>query len=144
MKLKVLKDNDLKKTIGIIRQYFSPKKECLMAFLLGSQTTGKTYKESDVDIAVFFTKEPSLEDSHQLWGELEDLLKKEVDFIILNSAPATIAWEALRGIPIIIRDRAFYTEYMLDISKEAEDFREFIFDLWHWRELVRSEREGKI
>jgi hypothetical protein len=112
-----------------------------MAFLLGSQATGKISRSSDIDIAVYFLIEPDLEEIHRLWGGLEDLLKKEVDFIVLNKAPAIIAWEALKGIPIIIRDQAFYTEYMLEISREAEDFREFIFDLWCWRELIRSERE---
>nr|WP_244262376.1 hypothetical protein [Thermoanaerobacter wiegelii] len=34
---------------------------------------------------------------YNLWNELEDLLKRDVDLVVLNIANATVAWEALRG-----------------------------------------------
>ncbi|EGD50225.1 DNA polymerase beta domain protein region [Thermoanaerobacter ethanolicus JW 200] len=67
-----------------------------MAFLFGSVAKGKATKESDIDIAVYL-KEYDEKFVYGLWNELEDLLKRDVDLIVLNIANATVAWEALRG-----------------------------------------------
>jgi len=56
----------------------------------------------------------------------------------MNEARETIAWEALRGIPLKIKDKKFYYEYMLKISREAEDFADFVIDFYRWREKVKN------
>lgn len=76
-----------------------------------------------------------------MWNELEDLLKRDVDLVVLNIANATVAWEALRGKKIIINDHSFYINYMLEVSREAEDFREVIRDIYRYRQ-ERREKSG--
>ncbi|WP_341853107.1 nucleotidyltransferase domain-containing protein [Thermoanaerobacter wiegelii] len=56
----------------------------------------KATKESDIDIAVYL-KGYDEKFVYNLWNELEDLLKRDVDLVVLNIANATVAWEALRG-----------------------------------------------
>lgn len=123
-----------------LREFFPTRQNVMMAFLFGSQVTGKTFAESDVDIAVYYFHDPSPQEIYRLWGNLEDCLKKGVDLVVLNTASVTLAWEAIRGVPLLLRDDEFYLEYMLQVSNEAEDFQEFLFDLWRWREEVRAER----
>lgn len=116
-----------------LTKLFESDENCLMAYLFGSRSKGKSNKESDVDIAVFL-KNFSRSATTDLWNRLEDLLKKNVDLIILNNARATIAWEAIRGKKLLVRDRNLYIEFMLDVSQEAEDFRDFVEEIYQYRE----------
>jgi len=122
-----------------LKEYFDGKKEISMAFLFGSAATGREISESDVDVAVWFEKEYSLKEVDELQGGIEDLLHKNVDLIVLNTARPTVAWAALRGKPLLIRNYKLYLSKMLDFSMEAEDFRGFLFDLWALRRKLRGD-----
>jgi predicted nucleotidyltransferase len=115
---------------------FESDENCLMAYLFGSHSKGKANKESDIDIAVYL-KDFSNSTTTDLWNRLEDLLKKNVDLIILNNARATIAWEAICGKKLLVRDQNLYIEFMLDVSQEAEDFRDFVEEIYQYREKQR-------
>lgn len=109
-----------------------------MAFLFGSRARQKTRRGSDVDVAVYWEGAPGRREEEALWAALEKAAGTDVDLIRLNDCPPTLAAEALRGIPLVIRDERFYLEYMLETTREAEDFREFVFDLWRWRKRVKG------
>ena len=126
----------------ILRELFRSRQNVLLAFLFVSQVTGKTFAESDIDIAAYFFSDPSPKEIYRLWGELEDCLKTGVDLVVLNTASATLAWEAIRGVHLLLRDDRFYLEYMLRVSSEAEDFQEFLFDLWQWKEEVKAAEQS--
>ncbi|AAM25646.1 type VII toxin-antitoxin system MntA family adenylyltransferase antitoxin [Caldanaerobacter subterraneus] len=120
-----------------LKEFFRNKDNIVMAFLFGSVAKWKATKESDIDIAVYL-KEYDEGFVYNLWNELEDLLKRDVDLVVLNIANATVAWEALRGKKIIINDHSFYINYMLEVSREAEDFREVIRDIYRYRQERRE------
>ncbi len=67
-------------------------------------------------------------------------MRKDVDLIILNTAPPLIAQAALKGKPIVIKEQALYLNYLLQTTGEAEDFSLFLQDLWQWREYIKAER----
>jgi predicted nucleotidyltransferase len=113
-----------------------------MAFLFGSHSTGNTRQSSDVDIAAFFQKPYNFTSIQEIWGRLETITKAEVDLVVLNTAPPTICWNALRGTVLTIKDYRFYLEFMLDCSREAEDYQAFVFDLWRLRRQLREEQHG--
>lgn len=123
--------------LEILKEFFKNKENIVMAFLFGSVAKGKATKESDIDIAVYL-KEYEEKFVYGLWNELEDLLKRDVDLIVLNIANATVAWEALRGKKIIINDHDFYINYMLEVSMEAEDFRKTVLDIYRYRQERRE------
>ncbi|MGI1691783.1 type VII toxin-antitoxin system MntA family adenylyltransferase antitoxin [Thermoanaerobacter uzonensis] len=123
--------------LGTLKEFFKNKENIVMAFLFGSVAKGKATKESDIDIAVYL-KEYDEKFVYGLWNELEDLLKRDVDLIVLNIANATVAWEALRGKKIIINDHDFYINYMLEVSMEAEDFRKTVLDIYRYRQERRE------
>jgi len=102
-----------------------------MAFLFGSWARGRQRPDSDLDVAVLV--EPGTTDAGSLWGQLERLVDRDVDLVILNDASPLLAWEALQGERLLVRDRGEFLDYMLRVSDEAEDFREFVLSLWHER-----------
>lgn len=120
-----------------LKSYFAAKPDVTMAFLFGSRAKGRDIGESDVDVAVWLA-EPSFATARRIWGELEDLLKRDVDLVVLNDAAAATAWEAIRGTRLVVRDEQLFIDRMLEVSAEAEDFAEWVEDFWRWRRLLRK------
>lgn len=132
--------------IKILKEYFEGRDDILMAFLFGSYARAIPHRESDVDIAVYFRPKSGCleweefdikyEAEDEIWLDVERLLKRNVDLIILNRARSTIAQSAINGIPIIIKDRGLYLDFMLRITSEAEDFRETLEDYWRIKQAI--------
>ena len=118
-----------------------------MAFLFGSAVEGSLTAESDIDIGVYFIpKGRSLDyenssarypEEHGIWLDIERILHREIDFVVLNRAPATIADSALRGVPIVIKHEGLYLDFLLRITRDAEDFRDFIEDYWRLKQEAK-------
>jgi len=119
-----------------LEEYFSTRKDVAFAFLYGSQAKANATKLSDIDVAVYFypkarhpieyEEEVFYDSEDEIWGELEKILTREVELLVLNRAPAHIAATAIRGIPVVIHDRGCYIDFLEVITHVAEDFREFI------------------
>jgi predicted nucleotidyltransferase len=124
----------------LLKIYFQSTETVLFAFLFGSQASGKIYQESDVDVAVYLKEGYSLSTVKKIWTDIEAIVKKDIDLIILNTAPPLIAHAALRGKPIVIKEQALFLNYLLQTSGEAEDFSLFLQDMWQWREKIKAER----
>jgi len=115
-----------------------------MAFLFGSWAKSQEGVESDVDIAVYFKPKTNVlewqdpdsyyETEKQIWADIESIVEIEVDLLILNRAHATVADMALRGVPIVIKDRNLYMNFFLRITSEAIDFREWVDGYWRLKE----------
>lgn len=123
-----------------LRHYLSQKEGVELAFLFGSAARGRMLSESDVDIAIWLEDPQNQEEIYRLWGEMEHLLRREVDLVLLNWVSPTIAWAALRGHPLLIRNHRLYLDLLLEVSQEAEDFQDFVIDLWQWRERIQGDR----
>lgn len=138
--------NKLDQMLKKLKDYFEKRDDVLMAFLFGSYGKSMPHIESDIDIAVYFrTKSNRLEweefdinyeGEDEIWLDLEKLLKRNVDFIVINRARSSIANSAINGIPIIIKDRGLYLDFMLRITTEAEDFRETVEDYWRIKQAI--------
>lgn len=73
-----------------------------LAYLFGSQASGRANSESDVDIAVLLdpalSSDARFAERLELIGELCRLLKTDkVDLTVLNEAPPLLAFEVLRN-----------------------------------------------
>jgi uncharacterized protein (DUF2344 family) len=55
---------------------------------------------------------------------------------VLNRARSCIANSAINGIPIVIKDRGLYLDFMLRVTTEAEDFRETVEDYWRIKQAI--------
>ena len=134
--------------IKSLKRYFGKREDVLMAFLFGSGARNALTLDSDLDIAVYFTpkgRRVEFEDpdahyrqEHDLWLDLERILKREVELLVLNRAGATVSDSALRGVPIKIKDRGLYLDFILRVTREAEDFRNFIEEYWRLKEKAKE------
>lgn len=139
-----------------LREYFENRDDTLMAFLFGSQTKETHSKISDWDIACYFTplsntieweKDRSYPEESKIWNDLTKILETDnVDFIVLNRVPANIAASAIKGIPIVIKDRGLYLEFMLIITREADDYRQTAREYTevYWRSSSLSEEDRDV
>lgn len=122
-----------------LTNYFKMRNDILASFLFGSVARGKASNDSDIDIAIWL-KDEGRRLEFKIWQDIEDILKKDVDLVILNRAPAILSWSIIRkGKPFIIKDRGRYMDILFDISNEAEDFIEFNLDALR-RKGVRKRR----
>jgi len=123
-----------------IKDYLLKREDISMAFVFGSEASRSAGSESDLDIAVYFkptrgeiewesqTRYPG---EDRIWLDIEKLAGKDVDLLILNRAASTIADTVLReGKPLFIRDEKIYLDFLLRVSLEAEDYRDFVEDFY--------------
>ncbi len=104
--------------------------------MYGSEAKGGANRLSDVDIAVYFYPlerhpiefgtEVFYDGENEIWGDLQKLLKKEVELLVLNRVSASVAASSIRGIPLSIKDWGLYLDFMEVITDVAEDFIELI------------------
>jgi predicted nucleotidyltransferase len=121
--------------IKLLRDYFEKRKDVAFAFLFGSYATGKANKLSDIDIAVYFypkkrhpveyEEDVFYKGEDEIWSDIEGLLKKDVELLVLNRVSSTISASAIRGIPLAINDWGLYLDFMEVVTHEAEDFMNF-------------------
>lgn len=81
--------------------FFEGRPEVVFAYLFGSLARGSAGRLSDVDIAIFIdplcTSQPgAFGYRSDLSAELQSLLEREVDLIILNDAATTLKYRVLR------------------------------------------------
>ena len=115
-----------------LRDYFSKRSDVAFSFLFGSYARGTTHKHSDVDIAVYFypgirypvpyEEEIYYDGEDEIWADLDQILAREVELLVLNRASAVVCASAVRGIPLVVKDWNLYFDFMEVISQEAEDF----------------------
>jgi uncharacterized protein len=115
-----------------LKDYFNAREDVLFALLFGSAVRGAIREEGDVDIAVYFKPEREMEwEVNRRYGaedriglDMERLLHKEIDLIVLNRAKAVLADEIVRkGKPIVIKDRGVFLDFFCLITDEAEYVR---------------------
>ncbi|HVR41761.1 MAG TPA: nucleotidyltransferase domain-containing protein [Thermoanaerobaculia bacterium] len=89
-----------------LREFFARDPHGAVAvYLFGSVGRMEARADSDVDVGVLFEKiPPSTLDSmpFQLDGELEELLRTEVDVVSLNTASADLRYRVIRDGRIVL------------------------------------------
>lgn len=119
-----------------------------MSFIFGSFIKGREHEGSDIDIAIYLKPEQNMleieepvfyKSEDEIWGDLERILKREVDLVILNRSPVNICDVAVReGLPIVIRDRKTFLRYMVAVSDLAVEYRDFVEDYWKRKDAYTS------
>lgn len=145
-----------RKKISLLKKYFSQRADVVMAFVFGSRIKKRTTKISDWDIAVYFKPDSPVTEwenerdypqEDKLWADLIEILNTDnVDLIVLNRAPASIAASAIEGLPLVVKNREIYLEFMLIITQEAEDYRQTTkeYAQVYWRSQSLTEEDKHI
>lgn len=107
-----------------LKSFFSERKEINTAIVFGSFAKGRMHADSDIDIAILLRRKiPDVFD-HQakLSIDLEHLMGREVDVIILNTASPHLAFRATREGKIIYqRDQRIWSQFIVRNLRENED-----------------------
>jgi len=109
-----------------IKNYFKSRAEVSAVYLFGSAAAGTETTASDIDIAILLKRgiNPYKPDIQlKIMSDLELLLKKRVDVVLLNSADPILERQ-IRKHSIILIDKApdFRIAYETDARKKYFDF----------------------
>ncbi len=138
------KESDTNK-IKQLTEYFKNCDDVVMAFLFGSRSNNRAHQGSDWDIAVYFKpldgrveieKDRDYPQEKRVRGDCVDILNVDnIDVVVLNRISAMLADTAIRGIPLVIKDRRLWLEFMLKVTSQAIDFRRLAKDYTeiYWR-----------
>lgn len=113
-----------------VRAVFGRSSGVVTAYLFGSHGRGEATPGSDVDVAVLFEKAPAgtLGDSaHELAGELERELGREVDLVVLNHAAPDLTHRVLRdGVLVCENDRSARIAFEIHARNQYFDLVPFL------------------
>ena len=112
---------------GLVK-YLSTQPDVVAAYLFGSLAEERAASRSDVDIAILFAdaSDPLAVGDRQLqlMGELERFTDREVDVVIMNTAPPILQHQVLRhGRLLYERDRRVRVEFEVRAGKIYADLK---------------------
>ena len=113
--------------------------------LFGSQVSDRTHLESDVDVAVWWTRPLASEQHNQLWMELSGAFQAEVDLAVLNHAEPLLLYQVARqGKPLYEDQRWAWEEFKGYAFRYYEDTQKFRDDLARYlkREILGTHYVG--
>ena len=124
----------VEKTSQELPFFFEEEKPIVVAYLFGSMAKGTAGRLSDVDIAILMSRDhrPTLDYHLYLMSKLANILRREVDVVILNEATPLLRFEVIKhGKVLYCRDEieriAFeertIDEY-LDMNKIEKEYLE--------------------
>jgi len=127
-----------------IKAFLSTQPDVVAAYLIGSLAEERATVHSDVDIAVLLAGGPdplAVGDRQlELMGELERFADREVDVVILNTAPPILQHQVLRhGRLLFERDRRARVEFEVQAGQIYADLKP-MYD-FHTRDLLQKIKE---
>jgi len=130
-----------------VRSALQPFPNVIFGSLFGSAAAGRLRSDSDVDVALYQASagkleievDRELEREAEIQVALERATLRNVDLLTLNRAPAIVCAAALlSGRPVLLRDGALYTRYLLAVTTVASDFLETESEFRAIRDRSRS------
>lgn len=131
-----------------LNNYFQNREDISFAYLFGSVAKNQSHTESDVDIGVYFmpaTRRLEYESENRypgesdIWSDLDRLIGRHVDMVVLNRASSTLFSAVLEeGQIIFSKDDGLSMRLSGAITDLAEDFRNFISDFVKIKERSKS------
>jgi len=111
-----------------IREVVERRPEVVVAYLFGSVARGTAGPLSDVDVAVLLRGEVDpFEVRLALLAELaEALASDDVDLVVLNQAPISLAYRVLRdGRPLVSKDEGARVRHRVEVVDRYLDMEPF-------------------
>ena len=135
-----MKQLNQKNLIKLLKKALLKKKEVLFCYLFGSRAYQNFIQKSDVDIAVFLDEKKTkdfFDERIELISQITQKLKKEVDVVVLNTAPPFLKYVVLKeGKLIFERNREKRIDFELKSFNEYFDFKP-ILEKYYQKLLTR-------
>lgn len=96
-----------------------------LVLIFGSQVSGKTHKESDLDIAVLGNKTLVFEKQLSLNNKLSVIFNKNVDLSIINTANPLLLFQVSKNSQLIFGNRQDYFQFRLNAFHRYNDYLPF-------------------
>lgn len=125
MRPKVATAGERKTAMEVIRRHCEDRSEILCAYLHGSFVTQEPYR--DIDVAVWIDPAGGAWTRYvlDLSTELSLAVGEPVDVQVLNRASLAFRHHALKGQPLVVRDREWLDELRARIWDDYFDFLPF-------------------
>lgn len=100
----------------------------IIAYLFGSEAKGKSGLLSDIDVALFISKDIDKSERFdlrlRLSNKLSSIMNKRVDLVVLNDSPVQLSYEIIKhGKVIFCRDKSMRVDFETDILSRYLDRR---------------------
>ncbi len=114
---------DIHERIGLLTDIFSEDSNIVFAYLFGGLLRDKASPLSDVDVAIYVNNVKSL-DYLALFGKISETLSTdEIDLVVLNSAPVSLAGRIVQKRKVLIdKDPFLRHKYESRMLREFFDF----------------------
>ena len=118
-----MNDHDIKKLSDCLGKY-----PVVIAYLFGSEAKGASGVLSDIDVAVFISKDIDKSERFdlrlRLSNELSSSMNKRVDFVVLNDSPVQLSYEVIKhGKLIFCKDKSMKVDLEVEILSRYLDRR---------------------
>jgi hypothetical protein len=122
--------------MSLLNDFFLHDANLVFAYLFGGMVKDRPSPLSDVDIAVY-VKDIKKLDYLEMFGKIADILgTDEIDLVILNNAPLSLAGRILQGRKVLVDKKPFVRHLF-----ESRILREF-FDFTIKERVILERRYG--
>jgi len=122
--------------MSLLSDFFLRDSNVIFAYLFGGMVKDRPSPLSDVDIAVY-VKDIKKLDYLEMFGRIADILgTDEIDLVILNNAPLSLAGRILQGRKVLVDKKPFVRHLF-----ESRILREF-FDFTIKERVILERRYG--
>ncbi|TAH48718.1 MAG: nucleotidyltransferase domain-containing protein [Chloroflexota bacterium] len=113
----------LEEKLDALTPFFENDARVLGVWLFGSQADGTATEQSDIDLAVLFAREMTLEEELRFETLICDLLRTDdVDIVNLNQANLLLRFRGIAGKLLYERDFAQVGDFVEETLIEFRDF----------------------
>jgi predicted nucleotidyltransferase len=107
-----------------LREVLAAEPKVAFAILFGSAARGTDHPQSDVDVGIGVTSPLSIHEFGDLVAKLESAAGRDVDLVLLETAPPAIAFRVFRdGVVLMQRDRSALAHRKARAVVEYLDFK---------------------
>jgi hypothetical protein len=122
--------------MDLLNDFFLRDSNVIFAYLFGGMVKARLNPLSDVDLAVY-VKDMKKLDYLEMFGRIADILgTDEIDLVILNNAPLSLAGRILQGRKVLVDKKPFVRHLF-----ESRILREF-FDFTIKERVILERRYG--
>lgn len=114
-------DREKKQMINKIAKKYGLK----LVLLFGSHASGKTHKNSDIDIAIMGNKKINFKKQIGLINEISGVFGKDIDLSIINTANPLLLFQISKNSQIIFGNKSDYFEFRLKAFHRYNDYLPF-------------------
>ncbi|MFQ5561566.1 MAG: nucleotidyltransferase domain-containing protein [Nitrospinota bacterium] len=96
----------MKKEISEVTNILERDDTIHFSLLFGSYSIGRTTRESDIDLAIFFKMIPDFFLLENLKSDISQVTKKKIDIVVLNTAAPVICMQVLKTGRLLFRGKS--------------------------------------